>query len=121
MSNDIWYLGQGYWAVYTEDSSVAEKLHNINDVHLVTVYRHVRKSGILAMQFTFYGGSDLRQGQCKLSEVCYLIGLDFKRVLSLGKRCDYLPYSRKYYPNGEQIQLMFCDKTKRNKRKAKVT
>lgn len=107
MNNDIWYLGQGYWAVYTDDSSVAEQLHNLAEVELVTVYRHIRKGGIVAMQYKFYGGDNLRRGCCKLSEVCATIGLDFNRVLSLALRREYLPYSQKYFPNGQQTQLSF--------------
>ncbi|MBM7856075.1 hypothetical protein JOC37_002500 [Desulfohalotomaculum tongense] len=93
--------------MYTEDSSVAEQLHNLNNVKLVTVYRHVKKTGILAMQFTFYGGDDYNT----LSEVCSLTGLEFKRVLAMGKRGEYLPYSRKFYPDGEQIQLRLDQNT----------
>ncbi|MEG6616343.1 hypothetical protein V6C27_07875 [Peptococcaceae bacterium 1198_IL3148] len=108
MINDIWYLGKGHWATYTEDSSIAEQLHNLTDVHLVTVYRHIKKNDILAMQFTFYDqGLENHQQQSILSVVCSIMGLDFKRVLLLKQRGDSLPYSRRYLPKGDQVQLPF--------------
>ncbi len=86
---------------------MAEQLHSLEGLQLVTVYRHIKKGGVLAMQFKFYGGDNLRQGCCKLSEVCQIIGLEFKRVLAMGLRPEYIPYSRKYYPRGEQCQFNF--------------
>lgn len=80
---------------------MAERLHNLKDVSLVTVYRHIRRPGILAMQFSFNGG----ENYFILSEVCSVIGLEFNRVLNMGKRGEYLPYSRKFFSNGEQMQL----------------
>lgn len=80
---------------------MAEQLHNLKDVFLVAVYRHIKKPGVLAMQFSFYGGDDY----IKLSKVCAVTGLEFQRVLAMGKRGEYQPYSRKFYAHGEQMEL----------------
>lgn len=117
MVNDIWYLGKERWAVYTEDSSIAEQLHNLTDVQLVTVYRHIKKSDIMAMQFTFDEGNEKHQST--LAVVCSFMGLDLKRVLLMKQRGDSLPYSRRYLPEGDQVQLLFKSQSTSKKKTQK--
>ena len=107
MCNDIWYLGQGNWAVYTEDSTVAEQLCKLDGIKMVTVYRHIKQRGVIAVQFNFFEQSSLHTRRSLLAEVCSIINLDLKRVTAMAQRSEYIPYSRKYQPAGGQLQLAF--------------
>ncbi len=115
MCNDIWYLGQGNWAVYTEDSTVAEQLCKLDGIKMVAVYRRIKQRGVIAMQFNFCEQNSLYNSQSLLAEVCSIIELDLKRVSAMAKRSEYIPYSRKYYPDGSRLQLASCEEKKQQK------
>ncbi len=107
MCNDIWYLGQNNWAVYTDDSTVAEQLHKLEGMELIAAYYHVKKRGILAVQFAF---CDPDSAQPLLAKVCSIIGLDLKRVAAMKYNGEYIPYSRKYRQGEGQLQFGFSKK-----------
>lgn|GEM_PF-1086346 len=89
--NDIWYLGEGVWVVYTEDMQTAMDFASIPDIkHVTTYYNALGKRK--AMQFKFFQGSDLRPGRCLLHYACRSLGLDFNRVLRLPLNEPGVPY-----------------------------
>lgn len=105
MKNDIWYVGNGYWVAYSEDSEIIAEFKNSKEMQLSATYFHYRKGGIRAAQFNFHQGKEMRRGQCLLSYVCSRMHFDFAAALALYRNNDSTPYSAKYPRNTYQLEL----------------
>ncbi len=93
--NDIWYLGEGFWVVYTEDMQAAMDFASIPDIkHVTTYYTPLGKRK--ALQFKFFQGEELKPGRCLLHYVCRTLGFDFSRVLKLTGLEPGVPYREVY-------------------------
>ncbi len=122
MKNDIWYLGNGSWMAYSEDSEIISEFKRIREMRLTATYFHYRKRGIRAAQFSFHQGKKLVRGRCLLSYVCTRMQLDFAAVVALYRNTDSTPYSVKYPGMAYQLELFSEDiaplpvkKAKKNK------
>lgn len=105
MKNDLWYVGNGFWVVYSEDGGIIAEFKNIKEMQISATYYHYRKGGIRAAQFNFHQGKDLSRGHCLLSYVCSRLHLDFAAAVALCKNNDSTPYSEKYPHNAYQLEL----------------
>lgn len=102
--NDIWYLGEGIWVVYTEDMQAAMDFGSIPDMkHVTTYYDALGKRK--ALQFKFFQGPNLRPGRCLLHYACRTLGLDFSRVLNLVRVEPGVPYREVYGGYSYQPEL----------------
>jgi len=117
--NDIWYLGDGVWVVYTEDMQTAMDFASIPEIkHVTTYYNGLGKRK--AMQFRFFQGSDLIPGRCLLHYACRSLGLDFNRALNLLLAEPGVPYGIAYggYSYQPEMFNLYDDfEPKRKKRK----
>ncbi len=111
MKNDIWYLDNGYWMAYSEDSDIISEFKRIKGMRPTATYFHYRKGGIRAAQFSFHQGKELVRGRCLLSYVCTRMQLDFTAVVALYHNNDNTPYSVKYPGMVYQLELFSEDIT----------
>lgn len=118
MKNDLWYVGNGYWVVYSEDSELIAEYKNSKEMQLTATYYHYRRSGIRAAQFYFHQGKELRRGQCLLGYVCSRMHFDFDAAVALYRNNDSTPYSGKYPQSAYQLEL-FPESTSLPIKKAK--
>lgn len=102
--NDIWYLGDGIWVVYTEDMQVAMDFGSIPEMKMVTTYYDARGKR-KALQFRFKQDSEMRPGQCLLHYACRALGLDFYRVQKLTGIEPGVPYREVYGGYSYQPEL----------------
>lgn len=109
MINDLWYLGDGYWAAYSEDMDLVSEFKGLKEMQMTATYGHYRRHGIRAAQFRFHQGEELSSEGCLLSYVCSRMDLEFSRAVALARKNDSTPYSRKYPVSVSQLKLFPAD------------
>ncbi|HOV80048.1 MAG TPA: hypothetical protein PK728_08035 [Bacillota bacterium] len=105
MKNDLWYIGGGFWAAYSEAPDIIAEFRSMREMRLAATYYHYRKSGVKAAQFFFHQGGELARGRYLLSYVCTRMMLDFKAAVALSRKNDSTPYSKKYPLHARQLEL----------------